>query len=81
MAAVSARARAGSTKPWATAKSRAVFGARVASAVRYLRRSPCTWTWERIGSAAWTSFSMLAGVRFFPPAVMMMCFFRSLRVR
>ncbi len=39
------------------------------------RRSPCMTAWL-IQRLCFMSFSMLAGVRFFPPAVMMMSFLR-----
>ena len=41
----------------------------------YGRRSPCMTACET-QRVCFMSFSMLAGVRFLPPAVMMMSFFR-----
>ena len=46
----------------------------------YGRRSPCMTAWET-QRTCFISFSRLAGVRFLPPAVMMMSFLRPVILR
>ena len=68
------------SSPCSCANAGTSSGSSVTSATRYGRRSPTT-THCDTQRDCFTSFSRFAGVMFFPPAVMMMSFFRPVMYR
>ena len=69
-----------SGRPCSFAKCGISSGSSVTSATGYGRRSPCITACE-IQRDCLRSFSTFAGVRFLPPAVMMMSFLRPVILR